>query len=345
MMRVHGGSDLPWDFSTNANALGPCPVALAAAIGADRQRYPDSRYEALIERLAQWHGVHASRVLLGGSASELIARLHMAARLLMEDRSLVVAVPCPAYGDYAASAIACGHQVVEHGSSQMVDMQWLTMPSSPIGENFSAQLLVDQQLQDDCLHLIDAAYQPLLLEGQRLPESAIDAAWTVWSPNKALGLCGVRGAYAIAPLDVAQRSQTSPKSHRSRKWQGLANKLRELEPSWVLSAEASAMLSTWVTEPVQSWLADSLEQLRLLKAAQLNRLEECGIRYQISASNFFVVQLAAEPQLHAHRLKELLHHGVALRDTTSMGLPNCARMRVHTELAQMSFQSAWRRIK
>ena len=178
------------------------------------------------------------------------------------------------------------------------------------------------------LHVIDCAYQPLLLEGQRLPQSLLDAAWSVWSPNKALGLCGVRGAYAIAPQQPGE----------------LARWMRQLESSWVLGAHAQAMLSIWVSDAAQEWLAHVIAQLRVLKTEQINRLESLGIHCKPSVSNFFVVQLARDPALHAQRLQALLARGVALRDTTSMGLPDWARMRVHTQAACEAFELTWRQI-
>jgi histidinol-phosphate/aromatic aminotransferase/cobyric acid decarboxylase-like protein len=49
--RVHGGTDAlgapRFDFSTNSNACGPCPQALAAVQQADASRYPDASYVAL----------------------------------------------------------------------------------------------------------------------------------------------------------------------------------------------------------------------------------------------------------------------------------------------------------
>ena len=50
LTRIHGGPDA-WgvplhDFSTNSNACGPCPQALAAVQAADATRYPDAAYTA-----------------------------------------------------------------------------------------------------------------------------------------------------------------------------------------------------------------------------------------------------------------------------------------------------------
>ena len=65
---IHGGTDEGpeplYDFSTNANALGPNPVALAYLRRADSSRYPDPLYRRLRRALAEAHGevrrVHAN---------------------------------------------------------------------------------------------------------------------------------------------------------------------------------------------------------------------------------------------------------------------------------------------
>ena len=75
-VRVHGGPDqcgVPlFDFSTNSNACGPCPTALAAVMQADATQYPDASYTALRQQLAAFHGIDAQRVVLAASASEFI---------------------------------------------------------------------------------------------------------------------------------------------------------------------------------------------------------------------------------------------------------------------------------
>ena len=75
-VRVHGGPDqygVPlFDFSTNGNACGPCPSALAAVMQADATQYPDASYTALRQQLAAFHGIDAQRVVLAASASEFI---------------------------------------------------------------------------------------------------------------------------------------------------------------------------------------------------------------------------------------------------------------------------------
>src|SRR5882757_2415387 len=76
---VHGGTDsIPdprYDFSSNANPLGPCPSVLAAVRNADVTRYPDPRYTRLRATLAAHHRTVPERIVVGAGASELILRL------------------------------------------------------------------------------------------------------------------------------------------------------------------------------------------------------------------------------------------------------------------------------
>jgi len=112
----HGGPDAlgvpAHDFSTNANACGPCPEALEQVRAADVSRYPDPAYTALRARLAAWHGVEPARIVPAASASEFIRRI--TAWVAQADRGGhgEVALPSMAYADYAAAARACGLGVV-----------------------------------------------------------------------------------------------------------------------------------------------------------------------------------------------------------------------------------------
>ena len=67
-VRIHGGVDAHgaprFDFSTNSNACGPCPLALAAMQQVDATRYPDPGYAKLRASLAGFHGVDGARIVL-----------------------------------------------------------------------------------------------------------------------------------------------------------------------------------------------------------------------------------------------------------------------------------------
>ena len=69
----HGGTDAlgaaPWDFSTNSNAAGPCPGVRERLAAVDPTRYPDPAYAALRARMARFHAVDESRIVIGASGT------------------------------------------------------------------------------------------------------------------------------------------------------------------------------------------------------------------------------------------------------------------------------------
>jgi histidinol-phosphate aminotransferase len=313
----HGGPDalgVPrWDFSTNANGCGPCPMALTALGRADASHYPDPAYATLREQLAAFHRVASERIVLAASASEFIGRITAALRLAGGRQ---IWLPALAYGDYARAASAWGlARVSDPGQA---DLLWLCEPSSPLGGAEPQAIRVAGQ--DGAVVVLDRAYEPLRLSGAcSLDQAALQRVWQLWSPNKALGLTGVRGAYAIAPLQG----------------QGLAVALNALAPSWPLGAHAVALLAAWVRPDAQAWLASSRTQLALWKAAQIERLQTLGWTCLPSDAPFFCARPAAPLDVAALRTA-----GVKLRDTLSLGLPGHWRLSVQPPEAQAALVAA-----
>ncbi len=321
MTRIHGGADAQgvprFDFSSNSNACGPCPIALQAIQQADASVYPDPAYTALRTKLAAFHGVPVWRIVLAGSASEFIFRITawVAKQSALQAK---VSVPKYSYADYAYAAKAWGLGIVE--SPVEADLVWACDPSSPLGNAHfiwpSGHLLSDQVVVLDC------AYEPLRLSGQSsLSQGQRDTVWQLWTPNKALGFTGVRAAYAIAPQDAQED----------------ASALEQLSASWPVGAHGVALLEAWTEVFVQDWIADSLQTLAIWKARQLDWLQNLGWTCFPSDSNFFC---ASPPQSISSKIKledllrQLREEGIKLRDATSFGLPNHVRMSVQPPPAQ-----------
>ncbi|RMX17993.1 aminotransferase class I/II-fold pyridoxal phosphate-dependent enzyme [Vandammella animalimorsus] len=369
--RQHGGADAqglaPLDFSTNSNACGPCPQALQAVQQADARHYPDPRYTELRAALAAWHGVPVQRLLLGASGSELIHRIHVWARL---HGLRTVAVPRPAYGDYAQQAQALGlqvrhvpHRPVQDGpgprqAAGEADLQWLCVPSSPLGAADARMIhwMAQAGSPQAARRLLDAAYAPLMLLPDEWPDDELDdgapdapgsdgpdwlmgarlrqkACWQLFSPNKALGLTGVRAAYAIAPQLANAAARQS--------LQAMLAQLDALAPSWPLGAHGVALLQAWMQAPVQQWLAGSRAQLRDWKRAQLALCRSLG--WQVlpgSLANYFVVR-PGPPQALGAWQQALRAQGIKVRDTGSMGLPGHWRLSVQPPASQQALARAW----
>jgi histidinol-phosphate aminotransferase len=333
--RVHGGPDAlgapQYDFSTNSNACGPCPQALAAVQAADATRYPDAGYTALRAALAAFHTVAPWRIVLAGSASEFIFR--MTGWVRQQGRQ-TVSLPPHAYGDYAHAAQAWGLQTLPEPRAELgaqrdapfnaSDLIWACEPSSPLGQAHKhwPQWLVSQEANGSTaqtkLLVLDCAYAPLRLSGiDSLNAAQRDSVWQLFSPNKSLGLTGVRAAYAIAPLGSESAVQ----------------QFNALAPSWVVGAHGVAMLTAWTQADVQAWLAQSRDTLGLWKSLQIDGLVQRGWKCLPSEANYLCAQppqgLDAGPL--CARLRE---QGLKLRDATSFGLPGWVRLGVLSPLAQ-----------
>ena len=305
--RVHGGPDAQGaaahDFSTNANAAGPCPQALAAVQAADATRYPDPSYTALREQLARRHGVAAARIVPAASASEFIQRFTSWAA---SAGAVSVSAPQPGYADYAHAARARNLEIV----TGPADLVWHCDPASPGGR--SAPLTCGGRLAT----VLDLAYAPLRLQGERADPGE---AWQLWSPNKALGLTGVRGAYAIAPAAAS----------------AVVGELQALAPSWPIGAHGVAMLQAWCEPAARAWLAASLHTLREWKRRQLELLGALGWQCEPSDANFFLARPPRRVDLAALRAR-----GVQLRDATSFGLAGSYRLSVQPPASQDALRQA-----
>lgn len=319
--REHGGPDRAGaarhDFSTNANACGPCPQASAAVQAADATRYPDPASTLLRALLADFHGVPARRIVIAASASEFIFRITAwAAREGVRQ----VAWPRHAYGDYAHAAQAWG--LDRAGSAERSGLAWACEPSSPLGQQEEGW---PQRLAGGGIVVLDRAYEPLRLDGScSLASAGLQRVWQLWSPNKALGLTGVRAAYAIAPADG----------------EAAARALDALAPSWPLGAHGEALLRAWTEPVVQRWLASSRATLRTWKALQEQVCNGLGWQVRPGCANFFV---ATAPGLAA-ALPALRAQGISLRDCASFGLPGHVRLSVQPPAAQDALSAAWREL-
>jgi len=323
--RVHGGPDtlgVPrFDFSTNSNACGPCPKALAALQQADATRYPDPRYTALRAALADFHGVEPGRILIAGSASECIFRL---TAWVVRQGGGTVCLPRHAYGDYAQAAQAWGLGLTFDAAQ--ASLVWACEPSSPLGQAHAPWPALDSH----SVVVLDCAYAPLRLSGTpSLSAAQRDQLWQLFSPNKSVGLTGVRAAYAIAPVGGEANVQD----------------IDALAPSWLLGAHGVALLLAWVTPEVQAWLGNCLPTLRDWKVRQMAMLTELGWTCLPSDANFFCARPAPQAEDAATRWRTELAHlrgqGIKLRDTASFGLPGHARLGVLPPAAQDALQAAW----
>ncbi len=336
----HGGPDalgVPlFDFSTNSNAAGPCPSAVDALQQADVTRYPDPQYTALRASLAALHGVDVSRVVLAASASEFILRMSLA--VAQGEGTRTVWMPPACYEDYRSSARAAGLQGVD--DAQQAALLWACEPSSPQGQAEPGLAERIKALTPQQVMVWDAAYAPLRLSGKpQVKGRAKDAVWQLWTPNKALGLTGVRAAYAIAPKVAMTRRAGAEAQALAQQQAHLMDRLTALQPSWPLGAHGVALLHVWARADVQHWLYDSLATLTAWKARQVAVCEGLGWQVMPSEANYMVAQPGVDDM--AATLLALRQQGIKLRDAASFGLPGQVRLAVLPPPAQDALAQAW----
>nr|WP_315137412.1 aminotransferase class I/II-fold pyridoxal phosphate-dependent enzyme [uncultured Limnohabitans sp.] len=360
-VRQHGGTDVlgpvRWDFSSNANACGPCPVTLHAVQQANPQRYPDPGYTHLHSALAGLHGVAPERVLLAASASECIQRI-TAWRWRAGDRHFWT--PPHAYGDYTHAAQAWGLQTIQltdfstsanrstfladsvatlAGSKHHGQLRWLCDPGSPLGQSESAQTLAtilsglpDTTSNQSGLTLqasqvtlvVDRAYAPLRLQGQSaLSAEQLEQVWQLWSPNKALGLTGVRAAYAIAPVGAEADVLA----------------LDALAASWPIGVHGEAMLQAWTLAETQQWVAQSRPRLAQWLRALRETLQNHGWTCAPTDTPYF----CAKPPLPLDA-RVLRRQGIKFRDATSFDLPGWWRMSAQSPEALAALDAALKEV-
>lgn len=326
---VHGGPDAlgvpSHDFSTNGNACGPCPVALAAIQAVDAAHYPDPAYDALRETLAHFHGVDAARIVVAASASEFIFRI-TAAFASLGGRH--VALPLHSYGDYRRAARAWGLTAVtwsegEWAAGPAPSLHWACDPSSPLGQPEPGLGARIDRLPDGAACVLDLAYEPLRLEGAlALTTAQCDRVWQLVTPNKALGLTGIRAAYAIAP----------------RHDRTLQASVERLAPSWPVGSHGVALLSAWSAPDTQARLARSRATLAEWKERQIAMCRAMGWDCLPSAANFFCVR-PGDARL-ATLATGLRGHGVKVREAASFGLPEAWRLAVLPPASQDALRAA-----
>lgn len=333
--RPHGGPDAHGvarhDFSTGSHPLGPCPAAWQAVQAADARHYPDPASTALRQQLAAHHGVAVERVLVAASASEFIQRITTATLSLAEG---AVELPAHSYGDYAAAAQAWGRPLLRRPREAdtatqpllwppaSVALRWCADPGSPCGQDEAvpSDLLSERPLAP--VTVLDRAYTPLRLTGTSpWSTAACDAVFQLWTPNKALGLTGVRGAYALAPRHAPP---------------ALLQRVRALEPSWPLGAHAQALLHAWCTPEVAAWLAQQHAALVAAHAALLQGLLQRGFEPMSGVAPFVCARVPPRWRHHAGTLRA---QGVAVRDARSFGLPDHWRINA---LRAPALSALWR---
>jgi histidinol-phosphate aminotransferase len=317
---VHGGTDsMPdprYDFSSNANPLGPCPSVLAAVRSADVTRYPDPLYAQLRATLAAHHQTTPDRIVVGAGASELILRL-------IRHNDGTVQQLAPTFSEYARGARLAGRRLISalspdaflRAQSKHPGIGFVCWPNNPTGDLWPAEFVSAATATGPLV--VDMAYVPLCdADHAAAIEAAAAGAYRLYSPNKAYGLTGVRGAYLITPR--------------------IERRLASAAPSWVIGRDAVALLES-ATEPrARVWLEQGIPRLKRWRARLACSLEQMGLSVRESPATFLLAKVGNATRVTAH----LRCHDVRVRDGSSFGLRQWIRLSAQPPRAQKALLAA-----
>jgi histidinol-phosphate aminotransferase len=319
---MHGGTDsLPdprYDFSTNANPLGPCPSVLAHVRNADVTRYPDPLYTRLREVLAAFHRTSPERIVVGAGASELILRM-----IRCTDGPVQQLVPT--FSEYALGARLAGRRLLSTRSpaaflraqSACPGVGFVCWPNNPTGELWPLDFVAAAAEAGPVV--VDMAYAPLCDASLGAAiETAASAAYRLYSPNKAFGMTGVRGAYLITPR--------------------IDRRIAAAAPSWVIGRDAVAFLEAACDPQARAWLAQSLPQLKRWRLRLAGSLQQMGFEVRESPATFLMAKVGNA----GHVATRLRNQDLRVRDGSSFGLRQWIRLSAQPVQAQRALIAALR---
>lgn len=310
------------DFSVSTNPFMPLPGLREALAQAPIDRYPDSRCTELTGKLAERYGIAPDTVLAAAGTTELIR----AVAQTYFRRGDTVLIPEPTYGEYEPATRLAGARALKHRSREEAlfrpDIDELTElfgnlrpraaficnPNNPTGYLYPRSAIERFiEASADTLLILDEAYITFIEAGW----SSIDLAQRanviiLRSMTKDYGLPGLRLGYAVARADIIDY-------------------LRRSLPPWNVNAPAQTAGLMVLDE--DSYLEESLEKLRTAGEFLVKEIEKLGFTVLPSDTSYFLVRVGNGTACR----RDLLQHGIMVRDCTSFGLPGYIRVAVRRQ--------------
>lgn len=328
--REYGVHDIS-KLASNENCLGTSPLATAAAKAAlDKTHlYPDAGAFALKARIARFHDIDASHVVVGAGSNELITLLGRG--LLGKDDVLVNAWPSfvvyriiaraqgaterevPLTAEHAYDLDALAAAVNSEPNAKLV---FLANPNNPTGTCFG-QTALDAflaKIPADVVVVIDEAYAQYV--GVADPVDAVAVVkrrprtMMLRTLSKAYGLAAYRVGYGVGDIELVK----------------LIEQLRDaFNVSSLAQAAATAALDD-VEFVARTRAHNDAERPRLAAG-----FEALGFSVTPSHTNFLLVHLPDGYALDMPALNEaLLRRALIVRPVANYGLPRSFRVTVGT---------------
>ena len=329
-------------LSSNENILGPSPLAIQEIQKAISRlnEYPEPTGKELSMALADFHPGDLSPDQFitdnsGVAIIELIVRAFLGPGL----ENIVTNPTFGAYIDFSKKIGATVIDVPLRGDDFEIDVDgiiqaitpntrviWLCSPSNPTGLHIPEQKVDDllDRIPDHVVVVYDEVYHHFVTaDDYTTGQKYVDRGMPVIAINsfsKAYGLAGIRCGYAYSTKEIA----------------GYINKLRR--PFQVHSLGIAAAKGAMKDE---DFLIGTQEMVEAGKSYLYPRLEEVGLKFWKSQSNFILVKPEMSVQDFVIGLQ---NEGIMVRSAEGFGARGCVRVTIGDQEANEAYIRALRRI-
>jgi histidinol-phosphate aminotransferase len=332
------GAERVYKLSSNETPFGPSPHALKAAERALSTvgLYPEGSARILREAIADFYGLDAARIVCGNGSDEILTLL---ANCYLRPKDEVV-MSAHGFLVYKISTLANSAIPIEVPEPHLkfdVDavleqvtartrLVYIANPNNPTGTYLSSDEMrrLHAGLPASTLLVIDAAYAEYARKNDY--DDGIEMAATFDNVvatrtfSKIYGLAGLRVGWAYCPGHVADTM----------------NRVRApFNVNIVAQHAAIAALND------REFTDHAMRHNEIWRTKLTQDIRALGLRVDDSAGNFVLIHFPESGGKTAPEADQfLISHGLILRRMESYKLPNCLRLTVGTEEANLAFLAA-----
>ncbi|MDZ7718467.1 MAG: histidinol-phosphate transaminase [Balneolaceae bacterium] len=324
-------------LASNENRMGCSEHVLTAIqqVSGDIQDYPDPLASDLRKKIADFHNVSESEVLLAAGSESIIALL---CRTFFKDNEHAITANATFVGFFVQSGVRGVHlkkisltkdfrfdvDAILHSVDSRTKMIYIANPNNPTGTYITKKEYkrLREKIPENVLLVMDEAYHEYAQSVRNYPDSLKSRQQnvvTLRTFSKAYGLAGMRVGYAIADERLIE--------------QMIKTKLT-FEPTTLGQTAAFAALED------QAFIEKSVQRVDEERSKLYDFFDEYGVNYLPSISNSVMIILKDEDEAKLFT-QNMMQRGVILRRTDAFGLPNCIRITIGTEQEMNHFKESF----
>lgn len=299
-------------LGSNENPWGPAPGVYDAIMNSvnEMNRYPESNHEYLKEKIAEYAGVRADQVIVGGDGADEIFDV-LAKTLIEPGDEFIVHPPTytyyeyifkqqfakPVYARWDVEKNVLDVQSVLDNITDKTRAIFLCTPNNPTGGLIPQEDIVRIIESTDALVVVDEAYWEFAEVNNVNLLDEYDNVFIIRTFSKVLGLAGLRIGYGLSNPELLE-------------------KMNRIKPVFSLTVPSQkAVLATLAdTEFIEESTRKSIAEREYLYES-VNAID--NLRIFKSKSNYLLVDLHDSGYTAAELAEKLMEFGIIVRDCTS----------------------------